>query len=287
MNEYDPSDKYNRFEIGLEILTNLENERRTQKIASLGGAVDSPPPVSELQVYYPRPTLEHLIQELAPLPTHSVVIGVCDDGLPILLDLTNPASGSILLAGEAGCGKTRLLASMVQSVLMVTPYRMLRIAGITNSLKEWRAAGSSPHSYRWASPGSLEATTLIHELARINGQRCDGREEGSILLLVIDELVELLEKLDSESIDLLAWLINNGPACRVWTFATLDTSRVMGQSKVVEAFGTWLFGNTHAKQTESDFLQIPQDIAASLIPGAQFCLKNEGEWLHFWIPHTG
>jgi hypothetical protein len=287
MNKYESSNKYNHFEMGLEILTNLEIERPSPKTTNRGVSVDPVPHDSTLQIHYPTPSLENLIQELAPLPTQTVVIGVYDDGLPIFLDLTNPTSGSILLAGAAGCGKTRLLASMVKSVSMVTPHRKLRIAGITDNLKEWQVNASSPHSYRWTLPGSLEAANLIHELARICEQRRDGREEGSVLLLVIDGLANVIDKLDTESIDLLAWLVNNGPASRVWTFATLDTSQVLGPIKVVEAFGTWLFGNTCAKQPEMDLLQFPQDIAASLIPGAQFCLKMEGEWLRFWIPCIG
>ena len=270
--------------MGLEILTILQNERRTQLTTSLANPVDPLPPGSELHIHYPLPSLEHLIQDLAPLPIHSVVVGVCDDGLPILLDLMNPVSGCILLAGGAGCGKTRLLASMLQSVSMVTPHRKLRITGITNSLKDWQVTASSPHSYRWTSPGGFEAAAIIHELARISEQRRDGHEDGSVLLLVIDELAELLDKLDRESIDLMAWLVKNGPACHVWTFATLDTSQILDPSKVVEAFGTWLFGNTHAGQTEMKYSHFPQDIAGSLIPGAQFCLEMEGEWLRFWIP---
>jgi hypothetical protein len=284
MSDYDPSDEFKLFEMGMEYLTRLENEMDSQKSTNLDEEVVHVSPRNELRIHYPLPSLDSLIQELAPLDANTVVIGVCEDGLPILLDLTNPASGCILLVGDRGSGKTRLLASMVQSACLVTPPRALRVAGITTSQLEWQRTSSSPHRYKWTSTRGLESAAIVHELAKISEQRRFGRENCNTLLFIIDELSELLENLDAESIELLTWLVNHGPANGVWTLASLDASRISSRHEVIEAFGTCLYGNLATNNSGIRIGQIPAEVSSSLIAGAQFCLKIEDNWLRFWIP---
>ncbi len=284
MNEYDPSNEFELLEMGMEILTGLETKGEGSKPTGVDQDDIQVASRNDLRIHYPLPSLESLIQDLAPLEANTMVIGACDDGLPILLDLTNPTSGSILLVGDGGSGKTRLLASMVQSACLLTPPRALRTAGITNSQLEWQRAATSSHHYKWASTRGLEPAAIIHELARVCEQRRYGREGGNTLLLVIDELSDLLENLDMETIDLLTWLVRHGPDSSVWTLATLDAGSNPLHPQVVEAFRTRLYGNMSSSPSGTGDGQIPPDVSASLIAGAQFCLKLEGEWLRFWIP---
>jgi hypothetical protein len=287
MSDYDAAEKYDRFEASLEILSGLENECNLKKSAVLDNSTNKGLASNELRFHYPLPSLENLFQELAPIPAYTVMIGACDDGSPILLDLTNPASGSLLLTGEASCGKTRLLTSMVQSACMVTSPRYLRTVGITSSLLEWHPIANNPHSYKWASTHSLEAAAIIRELARISEQRRIGRDNGKILILVIDELAELIETLDAESMDRLVWLITNGPACGTWTLASVETRQAPENSQVIRAFGTRLYGYSSSVQMGEDHTGNPKEFVSGLIAGAQFCVKVEDNWLRFWIPTTG
>jgi hypothetical protein len=269
MNEFDHSHIYEGSETGLEEVKSREYLH------------------NELRIHYPLPSLEDLIQELSPLPENLVVIGACDDGLPILLDMRNPASGSILLFGEAGCGKTRLLESIIQSACIVTPPRYLRIAGITSSQLEWHQYANNQHRYKWASTHSLEATNIIRELARIGEERNSGDKKVNTLILVIDELAELLDNLDAETIDKLEWLVRNGPGCAIWTIAAVDSRQATTNPHIYQAFGTYLHGHTTAGQPGSNLPGMPAEIIEELITGAQFCVKVEGEWLRFWIPTAG
>ncbi len=288
--------------MGLEFLNRMDAEQAGQQAASLRAGkqatslqagqptagIDNPfvqaSPEQALRIHYPLPSLENLLQSLSPLEPQILLIGGCDDDIPILLDLTNPAAGSLLLLGDRLSGKTRLLGSMVQSACSTTPRRELRIAGISSSQLEWQHAASSAHTYKWTSTRGIEASAIIHELARVCEQRRFGRENGPTLLLVIDELSELLENLDAQTVELLTWLARSGPAQRTWVLAALDSGCQSSAAKVIGAFGTKLFGSIASIKPAAGLEPIPQEVASGLVAGAQFCLKIDGNWLPFWIP---
>ncbi len=68
------------------------------------------------------PTLAGLLESLPEPPPYAALLGACEDGLPFLFDLTNPAPGAVLVTGDAAGGKTRLLHSILHSACrMNTP----------------------------------------------------------------------------------------------------------------------------------------------------------------------
>ncbi|MCB0031842.1 MAG: hypothetical protein KDE28_28220, partial [Anaerolineales bacterium] len=56
-------------------------------------------------------SLLQLLRDMPALPEMSAILGVDEDGAPLLVDLRAPESAHILIAGEAGAGKTMLLRS--------------------------------------------------------------------------------------------------------------------------------------------------------------------------------
>lgn len=282
MNDPTPSKKYNRFEMGLDVLAHLEDELLHHKTAK--DPDPDPAAKTNLQFRYPLPLLENIIQELSPLPERMMVIGSCDDGLPIILDLTNPSSGSLLVTGEGACGKTHLLTSMVRSACVSTPARLLRVAGITSSQLEWHSIAQSPHGYKWASTHSLEAPAILKEITRVSEQRSTGPAGGNTLILVIDGLAELVESLDPGSLANLVTLVSSGPAHGIWTLASLDTTRKPLDPQVFSAFRTHLYGHSQESQKWARGAEPFPGMASELVPGAQFCVNIDGKWINFWIP---
>jgi S-DNA-T family DNA segregation ATPase FtsK/SpoIIIE len=65
----------------------------------------------------PQPVrLMPLLRGLRNVPPVTAVLGIADDGVPILIRLPSPDVAHILVAGTTGSGKTALLRAMVLSL---------------------------------------------------------------------------------------------------------------------------------------------------------------------------
>ncbi|HEX9027676.1 MAG TPA: hypothetical protein VF823_00795, partial [Anaerolineales bacterium] len=73
MNDPIPSKKYNRFEMGLDVLAHLEDELLHHKSTKDSDPTPAPAAKTNLQIRYPLPLLENIIQDLAPLPEQMMV----------------------------------------------------------------------------------------------------------------------------------------------------------------------------------------------------------------------
>ena len=63
----------------------------------------------------PVPLLREVLARLNPCPSYSMLMGVCDDDLPLLLDLSNPAAGSVLVVSDVQYGNTLFVKTMLAS----------------------------------------------------------------------------------------------------------------------------------------------------------------------------
>ncbi len=144
----------NRYELALQVLARLEPEL-AEKYPDLY------PEIIEgefrEQTYLPAPpaNLRTIIQETGPFPAASVILGVCEDGLPFMLDLLDHSSGSLLVAGDRRTGKTTLLKTMLAS------------AAYINNPQEVRFRDHFQPGTRIATPGKPAA---LHLYLRFTGE---------------------------------------------------------------------------------------------------------------------
>jgi hypothetical protein len=232
-------------------------------------------------------TLNQLLEKSGRLPSYSVTLGVCDDGLPFLLDLTNPAPGALLICGDRGVGKTALLQSLLSSAARLNPSEQFEMNIITDQPEAFTCFAELEHCQGVFSSDDEVSGDLICELAGMAEERRRTRPVDPAILLGIDHLAKCLEHLDQNAFDRLYWLIRHGPRSRIWVVATLPMERTRTiEARFLSAFRTRLFGNTRDRKllkllSEDDELQTD-----NLKPG-QFFIPYGGEWLRLWVCPAG
>jgi hypothetical protein len=231
------------------------------------------------------PTLEELSAAIGPMPPNSLIIGYCEDGLHIFLDLNDPTPGSLLIAGDAGCGKTRLLGAVLRAAMLLNTPRQVRFSLLSARPEELGTLTGAAHCYVAAPVEADAAARLVHEFVELAEQRRTGRQLGATLVLAIDDLLALLNQLNPDELGLFYWLVRNGPEARIWTVATLGTEDLESlDPSLLNLFGTRLLGRMANPEVGRYLSGGAEDDFAALYAGAQFSIYYEGTWVKFWVP---
>lgn len=231
------------------------------------------------------PSFSGLIRKIGPQPPYSALVGLCEDGLPFLLDFSDPAPGAILIAGDPGSGKTRLLQSILASIGVFNGPEELCYTLITTRPEENVLFYDQPHCLGILAPAERPTVDLVLSYAEIANQRRAGRENGPTVVLAIDGLAALDHQMDDKATHYLQWLLSNGPQVGVWTIATLETGEVRGiDRRLLPAFPTRLIGKVTSPEAASLLVGYPDPLVAALEGGSQFCVLFGNEWIRFWIP---
>jgi hypothetical protein len=230
------------------------------------------------------PTLAELLEGLSEPPPYTALLGACEDGLPFLFDLTNPAPGAILVTGDAAGGKTRLLHSILQSACRLNSPEQLTFHVIAGQPDEYLEVGEMDHCQAILPVEEQAVAELIAELVETVETRKRKHPQDPAMILMIDDLAALLSFLDEQTYARLYWLIRHGPLYQVWTLATLSAGQVEQlDTRFLSAFRTRLFGYMHNERLAQRLAGDDSITTRALEKGRQFYVPYGGEWLPFWI----
>jgi hypothetical protein len=226
------------------------------------------------------PALEDVLEKLESLPQDALMLGVASDGLPVLLDLHDPAPCPILVVGDDGSGKTALLQLLARTTDLLQNPGDVQFGVVTNFPDEWSSLEASPASMGIWPAYHNSAVKFIHDMVTWADSSTHGRQ---ISLLLLDDLASLVNT-NYDTQEDLRWLLVRGPERRVWTVATLNAVRAVRLRPWLNLFRTHIFGFIHQPALAETLTGDPQAILADLAPGLQFSLKQETGWLQFWAP---
>ena len=156
----------------------------------------------QVQVEVPRPqgravALLDLCRRLASqqpqaLPPVTAVLGLDQEGAPLLLRLPSPDVAHLLIAGTTGSGKTALARSLVASLALLNPQRSLQLLLIDPKGRGLSPFAGLPHLMAPVVTDAGDALTMLHRLlAEMERRDAQARSEPR-LVVVIDELADLL-----------------------------------------------------------------------------------------------
>jgi hypothetical protein len=231
------------------------------------------------------PDLQELILEISPLPPYSIIIGGCDDHSHLFLDLSDPAPGSILIVGNEQSGRDRLLESILFSSTYLNSPRRVRYAMIASDMADVDYLTQQPHCYKVTNTHTDEAIDLIYELADIADYRRTNQQTGSAILLAIHDLDALLANMDEDMLEQFRWLVQVGPEALIWTVATIDSQSMQTiNPEIINHFGTRLIGSVDSMELVKYITGSEDSTPTKIVPGAQFSVQFNEDWIHFWIP---
>jgi hypothetical protein len=252
-------------------------EQRDLSFETLSDAQPRPLPAAEDQL----PELRAVLKDLSPLPRGALFLGVAEDRLPVLLNLQDPVPGPVLVAGDSGSGKTRLLKTIAQGVDQTHDPDQVRYAVLADRPEEWESIGQSAHCE--AILGFQQPLTTSYVSSLVNWAHSNKRDEQYVLLLV-----DGLEGLDADSTlhQSLSWLLLRGPARRVWPMVTLKATRASAVNEWLPAFRTRLCGHIAADRDVTHIAGSTETSFEGLKSGSQFAMREHKTWLPFWLPRA-
>jgi hypothetical protein len=186
----------------------------------------------------------------------------------------------MLVAGDAGSGKTAFLKTIAHSVIQTHRSEDVQFGVITNYPDEWEGLDSTEHRVGVFPIGHKGTQEFVQSLASWAHSNKNTRQ---CVLLLLDDL-ESVESLDRETIQNFRWLLLRGPARRVWPIVTLSASRYGQMISWLPNFRTRVFGRVANAGVAEALCGDKSSALSNLEPGIQFTLREKENWLRFWLP---
>jgi hypothetical protein len=225
------------------------------------------------------PALSDVLTRLAPLPAGGIFFGMAGDGLPLLLNVFDPSPGAIVILGDSGAGKTDFLRLTARGTMSSHPSPIVDFVAITPNRQEWVGLDSQPNCLGVWESYDERLADLLFDLT----QRAQKAIRKRPILLLIDDLSQL-GHLDREVVEMLYWLLQNGPAGRIWPIVTLNAAYARELPNWMMVFPTRILGYVREPSLGRELAHHPGVNLNTLLPGGQFCMRENGSWLRFWLP---
>lgn len=230
--------------------------------------------------------LQDLFAKNPHLPPQSLVLGVCEDGLPIALDLADTASGALLVIGDNWHEQVKLLRLAVTSIARKNSPRSVQFLVISQQPESWESwiAEKGFQRHCLAVVSGQEASTRVLQAADWTEQRRLGQRGGPPILLVIDSL-SFLPKLPYDIRLNFDWMVKEGPCAQIWTLAAISTDLAVSiGSRFFRPFGIHIFGWTASPDGYARLAALDATQQSQLPNPGHFLAHAGGQWIQFALP---
>ena len=230
------------------------------------------------------PLLDEVLEDLHPLPAYSLLLGLCEDGMPVILDLTDPSAGAFLIAGDNSFANFALLYSILTTACKVNTEEEVNLHMISTQADNLIELHRQQHFKISFDPSRPECEIVIEEMVNLVHHRQGSGEIQPIHILAIDGLDLLFQTLSMEAQSWFNWLLQFGPEAGVWIFATIESSCVNNTHYgVIESFPSRILGNIKSPQMARYLSGMRKDNLDDLIQESQFFMRSSGGSFKMWM----
>ncbi|MEA3326259.1 MAG: hypothetical protein U9R53_02990 [Chloroflexota bacterium] len=234
-------------------------------------------------------TVGKLLSSVQPIPHHSLLLGQCKDSLPFLMDLSDPAVGSILISGDQGCGKTHHLQVMIDSALRSNTPGELQISILTHNPHDWVYLQENKRYKRYVQDIQAwydhRAERTIQTLTELAEARRDGEKSAPMVIFILDD-INFIQGLSYEAQVNLRWLLAYGSQSGVWLIATVKSDYADSFGFWLEPFRTRILGRVRAVNN-AQILAMRNDYQAIFLEPSEFRVWSGTNWMTYRLPILG
>jgi S-DNA-T family DNA segregation ATPase FtsK/SpoIIIE len=164
-------------------------------MARLAGQPTSPPGDKSRAAYREKEAHTHF-----SLPPFTAVLGMCDDGAPLLMRLASPDVAHVLICGTTGSGKTALCQTMILSLAMTHRRSQLQFVLVDPKRRAFAPFAPLPHLLWPLIDNAADAAAAMGELVKLMDARdhaprfVNGQTTPTpCIIVVLDELADLMQ----------------------------------------------------------------------------------------------
>lgn len=242
---------------------------------------------STLRVEVPREDGElvgllPLAARLREMPRQSAVLGLDEEGVPLLLRLPSPEVGHVLVAGTTGSGKTALVRSMVVSLALCNRVGEVQLVVVDPKGRGYEGLGGLPHLMYPVVGEVNEAAWVLSEVVRLMLERDRERVREPRVVVVIDEMADLVLAGGRGVERSITRLTQRGREAGVHVIACTQKPTVDAIGSLVKSnFPVRLVGSVASAEDAKVASGLPGTGAEKLLGRGDFLLVVKGEVVRF------
>jgi S-DNA-T family DNA segregation ATPase FtsK/SpoIIIE len=205
------------------------------RVSREGSSVRLEVPRDDAQPVKLLPLIARLSKSGSALGIFTAVLGMCEDGAPLLLRLSSPDVAHVLISGTTGSGKTALCQTMILSLAMTHRRSQLQFVLIDPKQRAFAPFKLLPHLLCPVVGSADEAVRVLESLVQLMETRDRSSAGGRIdptprIVVVLDELADLVQVSGRALTDPLTRLAQRGREAGLHVIACTQkpSSQVLG-----------------------------------------------------------
>jgi S-DNA-T family DNA segregation ATPase FtsK/SpoIIIE len=250
----------------------------TVRISRHGPTIHVEVPRQDPQSVY----LMQLCDQLPEVPKQSTVLGMDEEGLPLLLRLPSPEVAHVLIAGTTGSGKTALAQSMALSLAMHNRLGEVQLLLIDPKGEGFGPLDGLPHLLRPVVREVHHAIFLLGELVEEMVRRDRSGISEPRVVVVIDEVADLIDQGGNAISRLLTRLTQRGRGAGIHIIACTQKPLAASIGSITRSnFPVRLVGSVASADDAKVAAGVGGTGAEKLLGRGDFLLITKGQVIRF------